>query len=84
ALRLVILFGLVSQCIIHCLNAYWPIPAHLLNGLSVAGIFLLAISTAVVETACVKLKWTQTPEFIAYAVSLSLLGCLAVLLRGSL
>lgn len=82
AVRLVILLGLASQCAIHSILAIQPIQTSLIHFLSVLGILVGAAAIAFIETFFVKLKWTRVPEFIAYAVTLSLLGCGAALLGG--
>ena len=87
ALRMVTLLGLASQCAIHALIAIQPLQATqaaTVHILSILGILAGAVAIALVETFFVKLKWTRVPEFIAYAVTLSLLGCGAALLGGGI
>ncbi|MBI1270043.1 formate hydrogenlyase [bacterium] len=87
ALRMVTLLGLASQCAIHALIAIPALqiaPMATIHILSIIGILAGAVAIALVETFFVKLKWTRVPEFIAYAVTLSLLGCGAALLGGGI
>ena len=79
ALRLVILYGLSSQCFLHALKCRLSIEATTGGILSIIFIFVLALITAVIETVSVKLKWTRVPEFIAYGISMSFLAVLVAL-----
>lgn len=83
-LKQAVLLGLVGQCFLHSLDILVPLPLVVVHCLSLLFLIGLAFAVVVVETFFVKLKWTKIPEFIAYAVTLSLLGCGAALLRGGI
>jgi formate hydrogenlyase subunit 4 len=50
--------------------------------LSVLGIFFLAACTAMIEAVAVKLQWRRAPEFIAYALTISLFATVSALIGG--
>lgn len=78
-LKLMVLFGLCAQCfmrsceIIRGLSEAWLWVGSLLTLLT------LACLVAIFESIAVKLRWTKAPEFIAYALSLSLVASLIAL-----
>jgi ABC-type xylose transport system permease subunit len=50
--------------------------------LSVLGILLMAACTAMIEAVAVKLQWRRTPEFIAFALTISLFATVGALVGG--
>jgi formate hydrogenlyase subunit 4 len=73
ALRMLILMGISGQCFLHALSVFWHIPHGLQIIVGLVSIFALVVTTALIETTAVKLRWTRVPEFIAYAVTFGLL-----------
>lgn len=82
AVRMLILYGLIAQCFIHALLALIPLSASVVTGLSVILILVLAAVTALIESFSLKLAWKRNPEFIAYALTMSLLASLVAISRG--
>lgn len=75
-LRMSLLFGLAANCYIHAIPALWN-ASELVKGLANVGVILaLAIGLGVFESTAVKLNWRKVPEFIAYALTMSLLAAL--------
>lgn len=81
-LKMAIMLGLVSQCIIHagCQVLQLSAPANALLGIFC--IFFLAVILAVFEVLSVKLRWRKNPDFIAYSLTMSLLACFVALGKG--
>ena len=84
ALKMTMVFGLVSQCLLHAIPAVYHLPEALRAVLSLAGIFLIAISLGFAETVMVKLRWRRNPDFIAYSLTMSMLACFVAIGRGIL
>lgn len=83
-LRLVILFGLASQCFLHGLLLMITLPYFSVCLLSILLILVAAALTALIESFTVKLAWRKNPDFIAYSLTMSLLACLAALMKDSM
>ena len=83
-IKLTVLYGLCGQCFLHALFCFVPMDKSVLAVSSMVIILFLALVTAVLESSLVKLKWTRVPELIAYAVTLSLLSAMGVLMRTNL
>jgi formate hydrogenlyase subunit 4 len=81
SIRMVIFYGLTVQCFLHSLATIISIDYVMLGILSILGIFVVGIVIAFMETFMVKLQWTKCPEFIAYALTMSLFACMAAILR---
>lgn len=79
ALKLVVLYGLAGQCLLHALTRVVVLTDLVACLASLVLILLLALLTAVVESTAVKLRWRATPEFIAYALTMSLFATGAAL-----
>jgi formate hydrogenlyase subunit 4 len=81
-LKLVVLFGLTAQCLLHVVTFFQQLSALELGLLSVALILAIAVVTALVESATVKLAWKATPNFVAYALTAALLASISALIGG--
>ena len=81
-LKMVVLYGLSTQCLLHVATLVWHIGQFGLGILSVVGILLLAVGTAIIEATTVKLQWLRTPEFIAFALTISLFAAVGALIGG--
>lgn len=79
ALRLLILLGVTAQCFIHAIPWLWTASALVQTAVGAGAILVGALSIALIEGTVVKLRWTQLPDFIGYAVTFGLLSCLFVL-----
>lgn len=77
--KLVIFLGLVVQCALHSIYFLLPKNEWIIFGMSVVGIFVLALLVATLETVLVKLKWNRCSDFIAYAITMGLFACIAAL-----
>jgi formate hydrogenlyase subunit 4 len=82
-LKLVVLFGLSVQCILHVLIYFVPLNQALYGVLSILGILALAVATGVIESLLVKMQWRRTPDFIAYALTMSLFATAGALIGGA-
>jgi formate hydrogenlyase subunit 4 len=81
-LRMVVLYGLTTQCLLHLLSMEVLIGGMMNAVLSVIGIFVVAFLTAMIESIFVKLQWRRTPEFVAYALTMGLLAVASALIGG--
>ena len=50
--------------------------------LNVIGIVTMGLVNAIIESVSVKLQWRRTPEFIAYALTMSLFATAGALIGG--
>ena len=83
-LRMVVLFGLTVQCLLHAITKFYVYDPLAWGFLSIAGIIGLAMVTGVVESVTVKLQWRRAPEFIAYALTMSFLAVAGALIGSAL
>jgi formate hydrogenlyase subunit 4 len=81
-LKMVVLYGLASQCMLHGLTYFGHLSQLRLGILSVVGIMAMASATAMIEAITVKLQWRRTPEFIAFALTISLFAVIGALIGG--
>jgi formate hydrogenlyase subunit 4 len=81
-LKMVVLYGLSAQCLLHAATFFWPLSQVNLGILSVVGILVMATTTAMIEAVAVKLQWRRTPEFIAFALTISLFATVGALIGG--
>ena len=82
-LKILILLGISSQCLLHAIPFFWHASQLVLALSSVLSIMILAASIAVIESVAVKLRWTKLPEFIAYSVAMSIF-CVFIALSKNL
>lgn len=79
ALKLLLFFGLIAQCFVQGLSKLIVLPTLLFPLFVLVFMLALGCLTAIIESFSVKLSWGKNPDFIAYAVSMSLLSSLAAL-----
>jgi formate hydrogenlyase subunit 4 len=82
-LKILILLGISSQCLLHAVPFFWHTNQLVLALSSIFSIMILAASIAVIESVAVKLRWTKLPEFIAYSVAMSIF-CVFIALSKNL
>ncbi|MDP3508672.1 MAG: NADH-quinone oxidoreductase subunit H [Candidatus Melainabacteria bacterium] len=82
-LKILILLGISSQCLLHAIPFFWHTNQLVLALFSIFSIMILAVSIAVIESVAVKLRWTKLPEFIAYSVAMSIF-CVFIALSKNL
>lgn len=82
ALRTCIFFGLAAQTFLHALPQYVGLPLILRYGVGLSSLFVVGILIAVAEGVLVKLNWRRVPNFIAFAIALSLLAALIAVAQG--
>ncbi len=82
-LKMIVLYGLSAQCLLHGLSFLIPYKPTLFGILSVALILVLAFTTGVLESVLSKLQWRRTPEFVAYALTMSLFAMGGALIGGA-
>lgn len=73
-LKMALLWGLSTQCLLRAIPAYTQFSIVEQELLSIAGIFFLAFFVGVLESLIVKLQWRKIPEFIAYIMTVSLIA----------
>lgn len=81
-LKMVVLYGLSAQCLLHAATYFVTFNAVSLGILSVLGILAVAFCTAMIEAIAVKLQWRRTPEFIAFSLTIALFAMVAALIGG--
>jgi formate hydrogenlyase subunit 4 len=74
AVKLVVLFGLCGQCLLHAVPTFWSLRPELQAVCGLVSVVAMAGLTAVIEATFTKLRWTKLPDFIAYAVTFGLLS----------
>lgn len=82
-LKILILLGISSQCLLHAVPFFWHTSQLILAIASILSIMILAASIAIIESVAVKLRWTKLPEFIAYSVAMSIF-CVFIALSKNL
>lgn len=82
-LKILILLGISSQCLLHAIPFFWHTSQVILALSSIFSIMALATSIAIIESVAVKLRWTKLPEFIAYSVAMSIF-CVFIALSKNL
>jgi len=82
-LKILILLGISSQCLLHAIPFFWHTSQLILALASILSIMILAASIAIIESVAVKLRWTKLPEFIAYSVAMSIF-CVFIALSKNL
>jgi formate hydrogenlyase subunit 4 len=79
-LKLAVLFGLSAQCYLHAIPvALTPLSQAMA---SAGALFLVCLGVGVFESLSVKLNWRKAPEFIAYGITLAVVG--SIMAVGSL
>jgi hypothetical protein len=68
---------------LHVLIYFVPLNQALYGVVSILGILALAIATGVIESLQVKMQWRRTPDFIAYALTMSLFATAGALIGGA-
>jgi formate hydrogenlyase subunit 4 len=82
-LKILILLGISSQCLLHAIPFFWHTTTLIRAVASLGGVLGLAVGIAVIESLAVKLRWTKLPEFIAYSVAMSIF-CVFIALSKNL
>lgn len=82
-LKILILLGISSQCLLHAIPFFWHTSELILVLSSIVSIMILAAIIAIIESVAVKLRWTKLPEFIAYSVAMSIF-CVFIALSKNL
>jgi formate hydrogenlyase subunit 4 len=81
-LKILILLGIASQCLLHAIPFFWHTTTLIRAVASLGGVLGLAVGIAVIESLAVKLRWTKLPEFIAYSVAMSIFCVFIALSRN--
>jgi len=82
ALRTCIFFGLAAQTFLLAVPAYVGLPEPARYGVGLCALFAMGIAVGVAEGVLVKLNWRRVPNFIAFAIALSLMAALIAVARG--
>lgn len=71
-IKMTLLWGVCVQCFLHAIPFFAQTDDFWRTLASIGGILIVGITVAVIESVSVKLRWTKAPEFIAFAVAMSL------------
>lgn len=82
AIRTCIYFGLASQTLLHVMPGYVGLTEPVRYIVGLVALFATGIFVAIAEGVLVKLNWRRVPNFIAFAISLSLLAALIAVAGG--
>jgi formate hydrogenlyase subunit 4 len=82
AFRSCIFFGLATQTLLHAVPQYVGLTQSLRYIVGLACLFTAGSLVAIAEGVLVKLNWRRVPNFIAYAIMLSLLAALIAVAKG--
>jgi formate hydrogenlyase subunit 4 len=82
-LKMVVLYGLSAECFLRGISCFVHFDSFALAGMSLLGVICMGLITAFVESVAVKLQWRRTPEFIAYALTMSLFSAAGALIGGT-
>ncbi len=81
-LKMSLLWGICVQCFLHAIPYFWT-TSDIMRGIaSILGIMIVAKFVAIIEGTSVKLRWTKLPEFIAFAVAMSLFCVFIAVMRS--
>ena len=81
-LKMTIIWGMCVQCFMHAISYFWAANDMTRSIASLLGIILISTFVALIEGTSVKLRWTKMPEFIAFAVAMSLFCVFFAVMRG--
>ncbi len=81
-LKLVVLLGLTSQCLLHAFEFMWTAEPLVKGIASVVTLICMLFAVALVEASSVKVRWTQIPQFVAYAVVISVICAFVAIWRA--
>jgi formate hydrogenlyase subunit 4 len=79
AIKLMIFFGLSSQCLLRAFVNLGGRTELAAACFSMGALLLVTTGVGVFESLAVKLYWRKAPEFIAYSLTLALLACIVAL-----
>lgn len=82
AIRTCIFFGLAAQSFLHAVPQYMQLPQLMRYCVGLSSLFIVGVIVAVAEGVLVKLNWRRVPNFVAFAIALSLLAALIAVARG--
>lgn len=82
ALRTCIFFGLAAQTFLHAVPWYVELPQLFRYGIGLLALFAMGALVAVAEGVLVKLSWRRVPNFIAFAIAMSLMAALIAVAGG--
>jgi len=81
-LKMAVMWGLSAQCFLHALCYFVTINEFGRSLASLIMLLVVLIIVALIEGTAVKLQWKKVPEFIAFAIAMSLL-CVFVVIAKS-
>lgn len=82
SLKLIILLGLSAQCLLHALPFMWTADLFVQSIASVLGLVAMILTVALCEATFVKVRWTQIPQYVAYAVVISIVCAFVAIWRA--
>lgn len=82
ALRTCIFFGLAAQTFLHAVPGYTGLHQLPRYGAGILSLFAMGVAVAIAEGVLVKLNWRRVPNFVAFAIALSLLAALIAVAGG--
>lgn len=81
-LKMAVMWGISAQCFMHAIPYLWTADALTRGISSLLALFLIVVVVALIEGTAVKLRWTKLPEFIAFAIAMSLFCVFIAIVRG--
>ncbi len=82
ALRSCIFFGLATQTLLHIWPAFPMLPLLTRYGISLLALFGFGTGVAIAEGVLVKLQWRGVPNYLAFALGMSLLAALLAAIQA--
>ncbi len=81
-IKMSVMWGISAQCFLHAIPYFWTADAITQGAFSLLALLLLVVTVATIEGTAVKLRWTKMPEFIAFAIAMSLFCVFIAIVRG--
>jgi formate hydrogenlyase subunit 4 len=81
-LKMAIIWGLSGQCFLHAIPYFANADQFVQAIASFLVLLLVVLSVVLIECTAVKLQWKKIPEFIAFAIAMSLLCVFVVIVKS--
>lgn len=81
-LKMAVIWGLSAQCFLHAITYFCATTGPIRSLASLIALLLILLTVALIEGTAVKLQWKKLPEFIAFAIAMSLLCVFVVIVKS--
>jgi formate hydrogenlyase subunit 4 len=81
-LKMAVMWGLCAQCFLHAVSYFFTGSDFVRSLGSLVGLVIVLFVVALIEGTAVKLQWKKVPEFIAFAIAMSLLCVFVVIAKN--